>query len=162
MIGPIANDSFLGWCRFALARDFITVQSSQQEDGRAELFQYEQTTLERCGRALRFGVGSVLDLLLREIKNPITIVALTALASIIVTIAFYPTAAISTISTVLPFVASIEPWMLKMAVYVLLQTTIVGLGLRAYGRFINADLVKAWRDSDIEPLFIGTKTLVHS
>lgn len=145
----IANDSFLGWCRFALAKDFV----GENHD----LYPYQQTTIERCGRALRWGVGSVADVLLREIRNPITIIALGALAAFAVTIVFYPATITQAVVSILPFAARFEPWMAKMGLYILTQTTILGVTLRGYGRLDNDALVAAWRRNAIEPIFIGAK-----
>jgi hypothetical protein len=100
-------------------------------------------------------VGTPLDYLFREITNPITLVALTALAALAVTIAFYPATVLGAVTTVVPIVASIQPWMLKMALYILIQTTVLGLGLRAYGRLQNPQLCQEWRNGTINALFIG-------
>ncbi len=59
--------------------------------------------------------------------------------------------------TVLPLAARLEPWMLKMALYIAVQTAVLGVGLRAYGRFQNQPLMDSWRRGEISPLFLGTQ-----
>ena len=145
----IANDSFLGWARFALAREFVTREQTPHV--------YQATLVERCGGALRWGVGSALDHLLREIRNPIVVVAIAAIAAVAVTIAFYPAVIFNAVVTVIPIVARLEPWMAQMALYILTQTTLLGITLRAYGRFQNNDLKELWKADEIRPLFIGAK-----
>lgn len=135
---------------FALAKSF-------REQGTDQVYNYQPNRLERVGRALRWGVGSVLDLLIREIKNPITIVALTALAMLAATIIFYPASVLSMAATVCPFVLKIQPWMLKFALFILAESTVLGIGVRAYGRFQNQELLERWRRGELDPAFIGDR-----
>lgn len=100
-------------------------------------------------------MGAPLNLLLQKIRgrNPVTIIALTALAALAVTIAFYPGAVLA----VLPYMGSIQPWMIKIALYLTVQTTVAGIGLRAYGRFQNTCLCQQWENGEIHALFIGAR-----
>lgn len=50
-----------------------------------------------------------MDVTLREIKNPITIVSLTAIAMVAVTIAYYPATIVGILAKVFPLALKIEP-----------------------------------------------------
>jgi hypothetical protein len=113
------------------------------KDGRP--FQYEKKWQERLGEKIMFPVASFLDITLREIKNPVTVVALTALAALVVTLVFYP------------HLVVIEPWVIKTSAYVGLQTFIFGWGMRGYGRFANESLCDEWKSGALQPFFIGAK-----
>ncbi len=133
---------------FIAAKDFRKLSDDQP-------FEWEQSRLEELGNRLRWGLGSALDLILREIRNPITIVALTALAALIVSITFYPATTLGTAAKVAPFVLKVKPWMVKLALYIVTQVTTVGIGLRGYGRLQNAPLYEAWKRGELEPVYIG-------
>lgn len=135
---------------FAFAKEF------RRKDTQAK-YNYELGKVEKFGRTLMRGVESVLDLTLREIKNPILIIALTALTLLVVTIVYYPQQAWLLVTTVVPFAKSIEAWMVKMALYILTQITVSGIGLRAFGRFSNPILCQAWRNNELEAVMLGDK-----
>ncbi|MDB2614011.1 hypothetical protein N9Y92_02505, partial [Chlamydiales bacterium] len=122
-----------------------------------ETFKYSPNRLEKIGHTLRLGIGSALDLLLREIKNPITIVAFTALALLAATIGFYPATALAVVTTIVPFASAIQPWMIKLALYLLVQSTILGVGTRTLGRFDNPELLERWNKGDLEAVLPGDK-----
>src|SRR5437016_2005359 len=107
----------------AFAKDFI-------DNRTGDIFSYSFTMVERLGRALRKPVGTLLDMGLRHIRNPVVIVALTALAMLVATIAFYPVVAYNIIATVFPLILQIKPWMLQLAAYIAIQGTVLGAGLR--------------------------------
>ena len=77
------------------AKEFRERKSGQR-------YQYTQNRLESLGNKLQWLVGKSSDTLLREIKNPVTIIALTTLALFSVTIAFYPSSALLVAAKVLP------------------------------------------------------------
>lgn len=124
-------------------------------DAQEHPYIYEKNRLERFGDRLISPLGIPLDLTLREIKNPVTIVALTVLAAFVVTFIFYPTA----VFTALPFLKLIQPWMIRGALYTLFQSFVLGWGCRAYGRFDNDALQQKWNRGEITPVFIGEKAI---
>ena len=134
---------------FVFAQGFL-------ENGRP--YDYKQNKVERVGHGLRSIVGKVLDVTLREIKKPVTVVALTLLAALGVTLVFYP----STVFTVLPFLTLIKPWMVKAGIFAIVQTTILGIGIRACGRLSNDFLREKWNDGKLTPLYIGSKKVYTS
>jgi hypothetical protein len=137
---------------FAMAKEFRDVHTGVE-------FHVEKNRIERLGDALRWDVGNAADFLLREIKNPIMIVSLTALALLAVSIAFYPAATLAATANVLPIVVYIKPWMVKFALYIVVQKTLMGVGVRTYGRLCNAQLMNAWHEGSIRAAHIGERRL---
>lgn len=136
--------------RFALAKTF-------RKEGQP--FQYEPNRLERVGSALRWGVGSALDITLREIRNPVVVLALTALAMVVATAFYYPVIALGVVHAVVPFVFSIKLWMIKLACYIAVQSTLLGVGMRTVGRLLNEPLVDEW-NKGLEPVYLGDKKVM--
>jgi hypothetical protein len=139
---------------FAYAKGFRDIRTQEEH-------QWKKNRLELIGSALRWGVGNLADILLKEIKNPTTIVGLTSLALLGVTIVFYPSTVLVVTAKVFPLVLKIKPWMLKMALYILAQTTIAGIGIRTYGRLSNRQLVHDWKQGYLESIYIGEKKIIQ-
>lgn len=135
---------------FAFAKGFRNIKTQEEH-------QWKKNSLEQLGTVLRWGVGSLTDTLLKEIKNPVTIVGLTSLALLAVTIAFYPGTVIAVTAIVFPAALKIQPWMIKIALYILVQTTIAGIGIRAYGRLCNEQLVQDWKQGSLKAVHVGEK-----
>lgn len=134
---------------------FSIAYSFRDKEGNS--FIYEKNTLEKAGHFLRLGVGMATNTLFREIRNPIMIIALTALALLGVSIAFYPATALNVIASVCPILLKTKPWMARFALYLLCQSTILGIGLRTLGRLNNDLLVKAWKDGTLEANYPGDR-----
>lgn len=133
-----------------LAKSFRIAETGEE-------FSYEKNSIEKVGHALRYAIGNIVDITLREIRNPITIVSLTAIAMVAVTIAYYPATVIGIIAKVFPLALKIEPWRLKFALYLSIQMTILGVGIRALGRFANPSFIEKWKTGDLEPVYIGDR-----
>jgi hypothetical protein len=127
--------------------------------GEAQPYEYERNSLERLGDALRKPQALFADTAIRQIQRPATIALLTLLAVVVITIGFYPDKIRDLISALIPWAAEIRPWMLKLVLYLGVQVTILGLGLRALGRFRNQHLMHAWQTHRIDPVFVGQKRL---
>ena len=132
------------------AKEFREKKSDQK-------YQYTQNRLESLGNKLQWLVVKSSDTLLREIKNPVTIIALTTLALFSVTIAFYPSSALLVATKVLPPLSKIQPWMLKMALYIAIQSAVLGIGLRGLGRLSNKTLYENWKRAELEAVFVGDR-----
>jgi len=130
---------------FAVAKDF-------RERETHIAYSYEKNRLEKLGSLLRGGVDYVLDFTLKEIKNPVMVVALTALAALSTTFVFYP--------HYLPFVNMVKPWMIRAAMYGSLEATILGIGLRNLGRLNNDLLREKWNRGELEPVYIGDRKVI--
>jgi len=83
----------------------------------------------------------------KSLKDPrVMTIALTALALLATTFAFYPSATIAALSTVSKFIWTAlksVPWQtVRLTAYINICLGIIGCGLRAEGRFTNADLMK--------------------
>jgi hypothetical protein len=133
-----------------LAKEFRVKNSGK-------VFQYQKNTMEKMGHVLRFGLGSIADLILREIKNPIMIIALTAIGFLIATFLFYPTVTLAIIAKVFPFIYAIKFWMIKLAIYISLQLTVLGVSLRTLGHLQNKFLMDEWSNGNLESVFIGDR-----
>lgn len=138
--------------RFGNAKSFF-------HSGEQKFFEYPKNLLERIGDRLVKPVASTTDFLLVNIRNPLMILALTVAAIALVTIAFYPTVFMNALGAVIPFVFSIEPWMVKLAVFAAVEINILGVGLRTLGRLTNKVLMQAWTNKEIIPISLGTQII---
>jgi len=134
---------------FAFAKGFRKRDSKQE-------FLYPPTRLEKAGSILGSGTRNVLDITLKEIKNPVMILGLTTIAAAGVTYLFYP----EKIASHAPIVTKIRPWMIKAGVYVTLENSILGIALRNLGRLNNQPLRQAWNSGKLEPVYIGDRRVV--
>ncbi|MBA3815115.1 MAG: hypothetical protein H0X29_01060 [Parachlamydiaceae bacterium] len=145
-----SNSTPLKLFSFAFAKGFRDIETQDE-------FQWKKNRCEQLGSALRWGVGSLADTLLKEIRNPVMIVGLTSLALLAVTVAFYPGTVLTITAKVFPLALKLKPWMVKMALYILMQTTVAGVGIRAYGRLSNKLLVQNWQQGRLEAVYPGEK-----
>lgn len=150
MFVPSGFSSWSDFGHFTLAREFALVDSSQP----AVL---AQNPLERLGQLLSFPVTTPFNFILREIKNPLVIVSLTVSLVALATLVFYPAELFLAATSVVPFLAHAEAWMFKLALFVGVEVTIAGIGVRALGRVCNRALLDAWRMHAIVPIHIGAK-----
>lgn len=132
---------------FALAKDF------RHPNGQP--FVWEKNKAELVGHVMRMGVGSLADTFFKQVRNPATLVALTALCSLAVTLTFYPEATLNVIATVCPIALKLEGWMVRAALYILTQTTVVGIFVRAWGRVDNTELANSWKAGNLIPVYPG-------
>lgn len=137
-------------CNFIAAREFWF---KNLDEGR---FVYETNKIEVLGDLLISPLFKNADRVLKHIKEPFMIVALTAASIGMTTLVFYPEECASFATTTLPFLSSIKPWMVKFGVYVGTELLIFGVGLRTFGRFSNADLYNAWKEKKIVSIPIGS------
>ena len=148
--------SFRDYSRFATAREYFLKDHPRP-------FEYSKNFLERIGDILLKPTLGPVDLLLRNIKNPLTILALAVTAIFITTIIFYPAEAAKAATTLAPFLVHVEPWMTKFALFSAMNVNILGLGLRTLGRLCNKELMPAWEAQPraIKPIAIGTAIVLH-
>jgi len=141
---------FKARCAFQTAYTFYDTTNSQE-------YQYEKHPLENIGGWLRAPVGIPTNKFLQEIKNPLVILSMVALAGSAITIAFYPREFFHTVKVIVPFVEQVKPWMVKATLWIIGEATILGIGLRALGRERNPALVAAWKANQIIPLHLGAR-----
>lgn len=142
-------DSYIDYFRFSCAKGFYNLTDEKE-------VAYPKNILEKVGNKILAPIVVPMDRLLKNIRNPLVIVALTIAAIAIATIAFYPEVVAAAIGTALPFLLKIEPWMLKFAVFSAIELNILALGLRTLGRLCNKDLMQAWKNKEIDSFAIGT------
>jgi hypothetical protein len=133
---------------FAMATDFYDAQTNKSHS-------FKQNTFEKIGSQLCSPIGSVVDLTIKEMKNPIAIIGATLTVATAVTIMFYP----ERFTLFLPLMRQIQPWMIKVGLYAATEMTILGLGMRAFGHFNNKFLYDAWQRGEIEPMHVGDKRM---
>ena len=147
MSHPTGFDSWHNYFQFSLANEFVGAEGNN--------FQYQRNDLEKTGYFLSSFVTRPLNFTLKNIKNPLFILALAITCIAITTIIFYPAHFMFILAKTIPFVFRVQPWMVKAAVFTILETTIFGLGLRTFGRVCNLELLHAWQQKEVIPVFLG-------
>ncbi len=148
MIVPTGFQSWKDYFDFTLARKFVDTEN--QTD-----FQYPRTLAEKIGQIVSRPVIEPLSFATKNIRNPAFVLALSTNAIALVTIAFYPTQFMAVVSRTVPFVLKTEPWMVKFGTYLTIEATIFGLGLRAFGRVSNQELLASWQEKKITAVRLG-------
>lgn len=128
---------------FALAREFL------YRDPTKGMFNHVPNRLEKLGGRLIAPLFTPADKVLRNIRNPLLIAALTISGIFFTTLLFYPSVFVLLTSCVLA---------IKITAFTLLQTTILGLCLRTLGRLSPSnELLKAWDNKELVPVPIGAE-----
>lgn len=145
---PAGFASWREYFAFGLAREYRYL-----EDGR--LFEMPPSRLERVGSALSCIVTGPLDFMAREIRNPMMLLALTVTSLFFVSIAFYPAHTWGLLTRALPWIQKMRAVHVQAAAYSVSQAVILGLGLRALGRFCTPELMAAHAARTIRPVPLG-------
>lgn len=106
--------------------------------------------IEKVGDATLWTVGLIprsINAISKTFKDPrIATIVFTALGLFVTSLLFYPvtTFALTRVAlmTTSNLMAQIPFWAVKLSTYMTICATIIGAGLRAEGRFTNADLMK--------------------
>ena len=106
--------------------------------------------IEKSGDAVLWTVGLVpraIEAVSKSLQDPrVVTIALTAFALLSVSLLFYPTStfAISKLAylSAIKVIHQVPFWAVKFSVYIGICASIIGAGLRAGGRFNNANLMK--------------------
>ncbi|MCB1117888.1 MAG: hypothetical protein KDK50_04825 [Chlamydiia bacterium] len=106
---------------------------------------YQQTRIERIGNSILAFQQYFVDAVACNIKNPLYITATTFIGCLVITAGFYPDKLLGA----LPFLYKAKPWMVKLSIYLAIQTMIFGLGVRTYGRFDHPNLYADWKSGKI-------------
>ena len=149
MFTPTGFNSFSHYFQFAFAKEFRMAETGEK-------FEYAKTVLEHAGRVLTKPLLGLGDHSLMNLTNPLMIVALTTASAVAVTIAFYPKQLMDAISKVVPPVRKIKAEHVKLGLFILVEATILGIGLRTFGRLSNSSLMAAWTQRTIMPILLGT------
>lgn len=153
MISPNGFPSWSSYFQFGLAREFAPANSS-------ETVKIAKNRLEKLGELLSRPILKPFNFFLREIRNPLVILSLTVTLVALATLLFYPAQLMLAVSTLLPFLGGIQPWMAKLAFFGLVEVTVAGIGLRAFGRMCNSQLRRAWEQRQIIPVHLGAKKII--
>jgi hypothetical protein len=129
-------ETFASYVHFSLARDFNVKDDSQTP------YLYPKNNCEKVGNLLSKPVLAPLDFSMRHGRNPLFIMALTIVGVFTATMLFYPAVVAGVISVTALLV-------IKIAAFTLIQTSIIGLGLRTFGRLNNPQLMDAWDRQNI-------------
>lgn len=76
-----------------------------------------------------------------------------AIAMFVASIVFYPEVSIELFAKIFPFILSIKPWMIRPAIYIAVQLTVLGVGLRTFGHLQNRELMDRWNVGALEPVY---------
>jgi len=144
----IVRSGFKDHLAFALAVDFCYSKTK-------EPCKYSKNRFETIGNLLQSPIGKAVDLTIKEMNNPVAIVGASLITATAVTVMFYP----DQFFYVFPLVRHIEPWMIKSAMYAVVQTSILGVGVRAYGHFTNRTIYENWLRGKIDPVQVGNKQI---
>ena len=129
---------FRDYIRFAAARKFVTEEGASFKSANLP---------EKFGGYLVSPLLKPAHFCLKNIRNPLMIVALTVGALFASTLLFYP----ATLALIISGIPAI-----KLAGYFTVQTTITGLCLRTLGRLHNKELMEAWDARSLTPVGIGS------
>jgi hypothetical protein len=153
-----------GFFRLMFAKKFLDNTVKPQEGSTFaqtkgfSICQYTPTTLEKVGRVFQWGVAGFLDFFLRNFKNPLMIITLTAIAMVVTTFCFYPIVTFAGIVAVIPFLQYvITPTVLLAITFGIAQLTILGICLRTLGRLNNQGLMGRYNAGELKPILIGQK-----
>jgi hypothetical protein len=151
-ITPTGFQSFSEYWQYAGAREFRHVDNHERVI-------YAKTRLERLGDFLVYPVMRTTDYTIRNIRNPLMILSMTITAILAVTILFYPEKLIHTVTRAIPLAQKIKPWMIKASLFAIVQMTILGIGIRTFGRLDpSGALWNLWnrQPRQITPIAVGT------
>lgn len=136
-----ANDHV--FARFINHASFATAKDLGNERAPANIIEKAGNGLLKLTGLLPKGVKAIG----KAFKDPrVVTIALTALALLAASFAFYPIVTFTTTKAAFIFVGELIKhvpfWAVKLSAYLLTCTAIVGCGLRAEGRFTNSNLMK--------------------
>ena len=120
-------DSIGEYFSFVFAREFWDKQNNQT-------FAYSKSSFEKAGEWLTKPILGFADFTFKNIKNPLFITALVIIGIAAASIAFYPAQFIAVVGFVYPPLLHLTPSVGKFALYLALNTTIVGLFIRTMNR----------------------------
>jgi hypothetical protein len=155
ILTPTGFHSFSEYWQFVCAREFRDVNNHERVI-------YAKTRLERLGDFMVYPIMRLTDHTMRNIRNPLMILSITLTAIIAVTILFYPDELIRAATKAIPIAHRLEPWMVKAALFTELQVTILGIGIRAFGRLDpSGALWNLWDHGPriIRPIAVGTDVI---
>lgn len=130
-------DSYRQYAGFTFAREFFHRDTKQ-------VYLYPKNILEKVGGALTFVVLKPADLLILKIRSPLVVLSSVIVGIALTTILFYPTQSIAMAMYLFPPLVKTGPKLLRMGTFLLLQSTILGLGIRTLGRLSNPELMNMW------------------
>lgn len=107
---------------------------------------HEKNLCEKAGDALTWHVNGLSHKVWAFCKDPrVVTVALTALAMLAVSFAFYPATTALYASKAITLIAPyFKSWAVKLAIFIATQVYLFGLGVRAIGRFSDATVKTRW------------------
>lgn len=107
--------------------------------------------IEKIGDKLSWFAYEFKDFCLEIIFDPRFItVCFTAIAMILAALLFYPSDTWNVLSTTFNwFVENINWGYIRFCLWIICEVTIFGVGMRAFGRFSNRELLKYYHDQDV-------------
>jgi hypothetical protein len=150
-------DSWKELGQFVWAREFYDVENHK-------LLSYNKTKVERLGDALVAPLLGPLDLTARRIYDPRVIVSLVIIGIAAVSLIYYPDKTVGLMKRAFPKATEIQPGTLKFTLFCWTQLTLLGLGLRTWGRQDpHGPLMIEWKQRmadtgarKIQPVLLGS------
>ncbi len=107
--------------------------------------------IEKIGDTLSWFAYDFKEFILDVFFDPRAItVFFTAFAMILAALLFYPSDTWDTLSTIFNWMIDWINWnYVRFCLWVLSEITIFGVGMRAFGRFLNQELLKHYHDQDV-------------
>ena len=136
-----ANDQLIA--RFINHANFATAKYLGDERAPSNIVEKVGNGILKAASLLPKGLKAIG----KAFKDPrVVTIALTVLALLAVSFAFYPSTTYLATKAVCLFIGEmikhIPFWAVKLSAYILTCSSIIGFGLRAEGRFTNSDLMK--------------------
>lgn len=114
---------------------------------------YPMNSLEKWSSWYLAPVYKTLDWSFRNLRKPMTIVLLTLAASLIIGLAFY-----NIFAFILLEKLCFTTW-IRFLFFIYVETIILAMGCKAFGRFHNTLLVSQWKYGKLTPRFPGNQEI---
>ncbi|MEC7839183.1 MAG: hypothetical protein VX777_03990 [Chlamydiota bacterium] len=135
--------------------NFIQAKSFVQNYDTSSPFIYQKGLSEKIGELLFLPVGGGADRLIRFANSRAGVITSTVITLAAASFWWYSEECSSLILTIIPVSSTINPGIIKFSVYCLTQLSIVGIGLRSFGRYNNSELTNAWKNKTILHINLG-------
>jgi hypothetical protein len=141
--------SFHDFGRFIWARQFVDTQTNSVI--------VSKNRCERLGDLLTAPLLTPIDIATRNMYDPKVIISAVMISLAAISIAYYPDKTIGVISKAIPKAVELAPSTLRFAMFCWMQISIIGLGLRTWGRLDpNSPLLQKWDANQVLSIPLGS------
>lgn len=136
----MSNWSWKEGLRFAFAKEFLLEEGTPT---------YKMNIQERIGTQLLRPLYRILELVSKNIRQPLAICFFTFLAALTAIIIFYNIPALVILGKLIPFN------LVRFLLFLCVELNLFAIGCRAFGRFNNVTLVNLWKKGQLQAVFPG-------